>query len=148
MHINTKTISIIFFLLTYYIFVRSIITAKRIAHYQPATVILTGIIKAKKFPTPPKNENIGDKEEIYRYLELDYPLDVIPQKTDSDIKNETLRNVTTIQIVRIEDDTNSKKTAYSNWSDSFIGKHVRVTGKLYSRVVRVIILAEHFEKII
>lgn len=141
--------------------------ANPVLHYQPETVTLTGIIKVEKFPAPPKDEYIGDKAEIYRHLVLDRPIDVLPQKGDSDADNEVQRNVKDIQIVKLEDyedfdtwvckrchqqnqfskDKECGKCANSNWSDQLIGKHVRVTGRLYSRVVRIVMIGNHFEEI-
>jgi len=97
-------------------------------------------------------ECIGDKEEIYRYLILDHPIDVVPQKGGTDSQNELQKNVKTIQIVKVEDtyadsfvDPNKRK--HSNWSNELIGKHIRVIGSLYSRVVRVVMVANYFEEV-
>lgn len=146
----------------------SVFAANQSLHYEPEIVTLTGIIKVEKYPAPPKNETIGDKEEIYRYLVLDHPIDVVPQKSDSTKKNELQENVKEVQIVRIEDCykaynakceyyyeqnqlSKNKKTnnqcPYSKWSDKFINKHVRITGTLYSRMVRVVMVARRFEVI-
>jgi hypothetical protein len=126
--------------------------ANPLLHYQPTTVTLTGIMKVEKFPAPPKKECIGDKEEIYRYLILDHPIDVVPEKSDTDPKNELQKNVTTVQVVKIEDTyadsfIEPNKRMHSNWSNKLTEKHVRVVGNLYSRVVRVVMLANHFEEI-
>lgn len=126
--------------------------ATPVLHYQPEAVTLTGIMKVEKFPAPPKKECIGDKEETYRYLILDHPIDAVPQKGDTDSQNELQKNVKTIQIVKVEDtyadsfvDPNKRKR--SNWSNKLIGKHIRVMGSLYSRVVRVVMVANHFEEV-
>jgi|GEM_PF-6775289 len=144
---------IIFFLFAYFT-PPLVFAANQVVHYQPAVVTLNGIIKVRKFPAPPKNECIGDKEEIYRYLDLDRPIDVVPQKIDNEAKNELQKDVKIVHIVKIED-YNADSDAFdrvidpirSNWADKFIGKHVRVTGKLYSRIARVVMLAEHFEEV-
>lgn len=151
MKIKITTFSILIYvcLVSYQVF-----AANQVFHYQPKIVTLSGIIKVEKFPAPPKNECIGDKEEIYRYLELDHPIDVVPQKTDSEAKNELQEDVKTVHLVKIEDH-NADSDALdhvidperSNWTDKFIGKHVRVTGKLYSRIARIVMLAEHFEEV-
>jgi len=120
-------------------------TANQIFHYQPEVTTLTGVIKIEKFFAPPKNENIGDKEETYRYLVLDSPIDIVPRKNDTERNNELQRNVETIQVVRIEDSNIYETHEHSNWSDKLINKHVHVTVRLYSRVVRAVILATHFE---
>jgi len=136
-------------------------------HYEPEIATLTGVIKVKKYPAPSKSEAIGDKEEIYRYLVLDYPVDVLPQKSDKTKKNWLQENITEVQVVRIEDyykvyrseecenyyqqkqSSKNKKSnsqcSYSNWSDEFINKHVRITGILRSRIVRVVMVANNFE---
>ena len=138
--------------LTAYFSVSLAFAANPVLHYQPATVTLTGIMKVKKFPAPPKKEGIGDKEEVYRYLILDRPIDVIPQASDTDSQNEFQKNVKTVQIVKIEDTyadsfIEPNKRMHSNWSNELTGKHVRIIGSLYSRVVRVVMLASHFEEI-
>ena len=158
-------IKLILLFLTICLFTSLSFAANKIFHYDPEQVTLTGIIKVKKFPAPPKNERIGDKAETYRYLVLDRPIDVFPQKNDSAANNELQKNVKDLQIVRLEDcddfDTwvcercrqqnqfskNKKceQCSNSNWSDSLIGKRVRITGKLYSRVVRIVMIANHFE---
>jgi len=123
-----------------------------VLHYQPEAVTLTGIMKVAKFSAPPKKECIGDKEETYRYLILDHPIDVVPQKGDTDSQNELQKNVKTVQVVKVEDtyadsfvDPNKRK--HSNWSNKLISKHICVIGSLYSRVVRVVMMANHFEEV-
>lgn len=78
-------------------------------------------------------------------------IDVLAPKQDLDATNETQRNIKTIQIVRVEDSNLYRKEIAhlirTHWSDRLIGKHVRVTGQLYSRVIRVVLLATHFEEI-
>lgn len=159
-------IELILLFLTTCFFTSLSFAANEIFHYDPVQVTLTGIIKVKKFPAPPKNERIGDKAETYRYLVLDRPIDVFPQKNDSAANNELQKNVKDLQIVRLEDGDDFDTLVYerchqqnqfpknkecaqcsnSNWSDKLVGKRVRVTGKLYSRVVRIVMIANHFEE--
>lgn len=163
-----KTKIIIIFCITYF-WTLFAYAANPIFHYQPAKIILTGIVKVKIFPAPPKNEDeFGDTKEVYRYLVLDQPIDVLPQKGDLDNGNEALKNVKDLQVVKIEDyesndswicercreqnqpakrDENCGQCLNSNWSDKLVNKHVRVTGELYSRVVRIVMIANHFEEI-
>jgi hypothetical protein len=130
----------------------STLAANQERHCQPEKVTLSGVLKITIFPAPPKKEYIGDKKEIYRYLILDSPINVVPQKGDLDKDNELQEDIKDIQIVRVEDtyddsfiDKNQRK--HSNWSDKFIDKHIIVSGMLYSRVIRVVMIAEHFAEI-
>lgn len=118
-------------LLGAYFFTQLVFAANPSSYFDEEGVILTGTVKVKVFPAPPKNEDIGDKEEIYRYLILDHPIDVFDKKNNSDSQE----NIETIHIVPIDD----------SWSDQFINKHVRVIGKLYSRVIRTVMLVNKFE---
>jgi hypothetical protein len=143
---------IMFFSIVNFAISSLVLAANQIVHYQPEMITLTGIIKVEEFPTPPKKECIGDKKEIYRYLLLDHSVDVVPAEGDVDSNNELQENVNDVQIVKIEDTyadsfINSDKRKHSNWSEKFVGKHLRVTGTLYSRVIRIVMIANHFEEI-
>lgn len=119
-------------------------------HYEPEIVTLTGTMHARYFPPPPAKEDIGDKAEVYRYLKLGHTIDVLPKRTDLAPDNDVLKNVEEVQIVKIEESNlkdrlpGDTKPAHSNWSNKFIGRRVCVTGVLYSRVVRIVMLAKHF----
>lgn len=153
-------------LLTMCFFMPPALAANQVFHYDPEAATIAGIIKIKKFPAPPKSENIGDKEEIYRYVILDQPIDVVPQKIDKNRPFELQKNVKEIQIVRIEDifknddlecenyyrqnqiyknKNPNSKCPYSNWSDKFVNERVEIKGTLYNHNRRVVMTAEHFK---
>lgn len=115
----------------------NIIAKNKIVKYEPQIVTLTGIIKFKTYAGPLE-------EEIYPYLFLDHPIDVV-SKNNTNPEDVLEKNVKVLQIAA-DDET-------SNWSwkheNKFITKHVNVTGKLFHSISghhhsRVLIEAIHF----
>ena len=102
------------------------LASARCLKFEPVSVLLKGVFVSKSLPGPPGYLSIakGDFAERVLFLQLDEPI-CVKGKPESTFNSRTQTGVKELQLV-----------VPSGQSMALVGKRVRATGTLFSRVMK------------